>query len=72
MTLHEMIMLIHKLRNEMPDFNPNDSESKEAIEQVHQRIHQIVLGVQREVGFETYEQALKFIDQEIRNLMAVK
>ena len=56
----------------MPDFNPDDSESKGKIERAHEVIHGLVLAVKSEVGFETYEQALKFIDQEIRNLSAVQ
>ncbi len=65
--LGELITAIHLNRNHMPDFNPNDSESKEKIERAHEIIHGLVLAVKAEVGFETYEQTLKFIDQEIRN-----
>lgn len=70
--LGELIAAIHLCRNQMPDFNPDDSESKGKIERAHEIIHGLVLAVKAEVGFETYEQALKFIDQEIRNLSAVQ
>lgn len=70
--LGELITAIHLCRNQMPDFNPDDSESKGKIERAHEIIHGLVLAVKSEVGFETYEQALKFIDQEIRNISAVQ
>mgnify|MGYP006269276869 CR=1 FL=1 len=67
-TLPEMLEAIKRLRAEVPEFNPEDAESKEKIEQFHQKLHSLVLCVRDFVGFEDYEQTLKFIDQEIRNM----
>ena len=71
-TLTEMLTAIKTLRNEVPEFNPNDVESKEKIEHFHQTIHSLVLTVKAEVGFDSYEQTLKFIDQEIRNMASLE
>lgn len=65
-TLHEMLETVKKLRNEVPEFNPNDGGNKEKIEYFHQAIHAVTLSIQQEVGFATYQQAVKFIDTELR------
>lgn len=67
-SLDEMLGTIRKMRNEVPEFNPDDAQSKEKIEQYHGMLHTLTLAIQQEVGFETYAQAIKFIDQEILNM----
>jgi hypothetical protein len=67
-SIQDAITAIRKLRNEVPEFNPNDADSKEKIEEFHLTIHGLVMTIQEEVGFDNYEQTLKFIDQEIRNM----
>lgn len=64
-TLHEMLQAVRKLRDEVPAFDPTDGGNKEKIEYFHQAVHSLVLTIQQEVGFATYEQALKFIDTEL-------
>ena len=64
-TLHEMLQAIRKLRDEVPAFDPTDGGNKEKIEYFHQALHLVVLSIQQEVGFDSYEQALKFIDTEL-------
>jgi hypothetical protein len=63
--LHDMLQTIKKLRDEVPAFDPSDGGNKEKIEYFHQQIHSAVLTIQREVGFDSYEQTLKFIDVEL-------
>lgn len=65
-TLYEMLQTVKKLRDEVPVFDPNVDGNKEKIEYFHQALHSVVLSIQQEVGFESYEQALKFIDTELR------
>lgn len=65
-TLQEMLATIKKLRDEVPTFDPNDDGNKEKIEYFHQAIHAVTLSIQSEVGFETYDQAIKFIDVELQ------
>ena len=67
-SIQDIITAIRKLRNDVPEFNPNDAESKKKIDAFHTTVHSLVMAVQQEVGFEHYEQALKFVDQEIKNL----
>ncbi len=71
-TIESRIAAIRKLRNEVPEFNPLDSDAKEKIEEFHLNIHGLVMAIQEEVGFENYEQTLKFIDQEIKNLASTE
>ena len=61
-----MLLTIRSLRNEVPQFDPNDASSKEKIEYFHIAIHNLLLSVKNEVGFETIEQTLKFVDMELR------
>ena len=70
MTLHEMLQKVRELRDGVPAFDPSDGGNKEKIEYFHQQIHLVVLSIQREVGFETYEQTLKFIDVELGMVQA--
>lgn len=65
MSLQDMILAVKKLREEVPVFNPNDPQSKEKIDQFHQSIHSLILSVQQEVGFDSYDSALTFIDNEV-------
>ena len=65
-TLHEMLQRVRELRDGVPAFDPSDGGNKEKIEYFHQQIHLVVLSIQQEVGFASYEQALKFIDTELR------
>jgi hypothetical protein len=65
-TLHEMLQTVKKLRDEVPAFDRKDGGNKEKIEYFHQAIHAVTLSIQKEVGFDTYQQALKFIDTELR------
>jgi hypothetical protein len=67
-SLTDMLTAIKTLRNEVPEFNPDDAASKEKIESFHQTIHALIVSVKNEIGFETYEQTIKFIDMEIRNM----
>jgi hypothetical protein len=71
-TLQEMIATAKKLRDEVPEFNPNDVGSKEKIQYFHEAIHKVVLAVQEEVGFANYQQALDFVDNEIAILARFK
>jgi hypothetical protein len=64
-TLHEMLMAVKKLRDEVPVFDPNVDGNKEKIEYFHQALHTVVLSIQQEVGFDSYERTLKFIDTEL-------
>lgn len=64
-TLKEMIDAVIKLRNEVPEFNPNDPDCKEKIDQYHQQIHSLIALVQYTLGFDSYESTLEFIDNEI-------
>ena len=70
-TLNETLKAIHTLRNEVPQFNPDDAESKEKIEHFHTAIHNLILSVKNEVGFDTVEQTLKFIDLELLNMARI-
>ena len=65
-TLHEMLETVKKLRDEVPAFDPKDGGNKEKIEYFHQALHAVTLSIQQEVGFATYQQAVKFIDTELR------
>jgi hypothetical protein len=47
-------------------------DAKDKIEEFHLTIHGLVMAIQEEVGFENYEQTLKFIDQEIKNLASAE
>lgn len=67
-SLEQLISGIRELRNTMPTFDPHEEGSKEKIENAHYAIHSLVRQVKELVGFESYEQALKFVDQEIENL----
>lgn len=69
-TLQEMLQTVRKLRDEVPAFDPKDGGNKEKIEYFHQAIHQVVLSIKQEVGFDSYEQALKFIDVELGMVQA--
>ena len=71
-TIQSRIAAIRKLRNEVPEFNPLDTDAKQKIEDFHFHIHGLVMAIQEEVGFENYEQTLKFIDQEIKNLASAE
>lgn len=71
-TLEQLISGIRELRKTMPDFNPNEDDSKGKIEEAHLSIHHLVMKVQAEVGFDSYEQTLKFIDQEIENVSRIE
>jgi hypothetical protein len=71
-SIQDSIAAIRKLRNEVPEFNPHDADSKDKIEEFHLTIHGLVMVIQEEIGFETYEQTLKFIDQEIKNLASAE
>lgn len=64
-TLEEMLAAVKKLRDEVPVFDPSVDGNKEKIEYFHQALHMVVLSIQQEVGFASYEQALKFIDTEL-------
>jgi len=64
-TLAEMLATVKKLRDEVPVFDPSADGNKEKIEYFHQALHLVVLSIQQEVGFDSYEQALKFIDTEL-------
>lgn len=64
-TLQEMMATVKKLRDEVPVFDPSVDGNKEKIEYFHQALHLVVLSIQQEVGFASYEQALKFIDTEL-------
>ena len=66
MTLHEMLQKVRELRDGVPAFDPSDGGNKEKIEYFHQAIHAVTLSIQQEVGFATYQQAVKFIDTELR------
>ena len=68
LSIQYTIAAIRKLRNEVPEYNPDDADNKDVINAYHATIHGFVQAIQEEVGFEHYDQALKFIDQEIRNL----
>lgn len=65
MSLQDMILAVKKLRDEVPEFNANDPDCKEKIDHYHQSIHSLILSVQQEVGFASYESALDFIDNEV-------
>ena len=67
-SIQDMITAIRKLRNDVPEYNPDDADNKDRINAFHATVHSLVMAIQEEVGFEHYEQALKFIDQEILNL----
>lgn len=69
-TLHELLQTVRKLRDEVPAFDPKDGGNKEKIEYFHEAIHKVVLSIKQEVGFETYEQTLKFIDVELNLVQA--
>lgn len=71
-SIQDAITAIRKLRNEVPEFNPHDADSKDKIEEFHLTIHGLVMVIQEEIGFENYEQTLKFIDQEIKNLASAE
>ena len=66
--IFDEIKAIKTLRDDVPEFNPNDPDSKEKIDAFHQAVHSKVMAIKIELGFEDYEQALKFIDKEIENL----
>lgn len=66
-TIQELITSIQRLRADMPDYNPNDPSTKEKINYYEGAIHNLILNVKDIVGFETFAQALKFVDTEIRN-----
>jgi len=71
-SIQDTIAAIRKLRNEVPEFNPHDVDAKDKIEEFHLTIHGLVMVIQEDIGFENYEQTLKFIDQEIKNLAAAE
>ena len=71
-SLREMLIAIRKLRDEVPQFNPDDASSKEKIEYFHMAIHGLILQIKNELGFDTVEQTLKFVDMELRNMALVE
>lgn len=65
-TLTEMLEAVRRLRSEIPEFNPRNGGNKEQINYYTDAIHALVLIIKQEVGFETYEQTLRFIDTELK------
>jgi hypothetical protein len=66
--LRQALIDIRNLRNDVPVFNPDNLESKELIEAYNNTLFTLVSRVQSEVGFDTYEKALTFVDKEIEIL----
>jgi hypothetical protein len=66
--LRQALIDIRNLRNDVPVFNPDNPESKELIEAYNNTLFTLVSRVQSEVGFDTYEKALIFVDKEIEIL----
>lgn len=71
-TISQAINNIRTLRNEVPEWKENSVENKEAIESFHIRLDGYLMAIKQEVGFESMEQTIKFVDQEIQNLASAE
>jgi len=61
-----LIERIRELRHDVPEFKKNDVETKDLINAYHNTQTELVTRVQSLMGFDTYGEALTFVDKQIK------
>lgn len=64
--VRNLIESIKRLRAEMPEFKPNDTEVKDMISAYQSTLFTLVNKVRELMGFESYNEALMFVDTSIK------
>lgn len=64
--VRNLIESIKRLRAEMPEFKPNDTEVKDMISAYQSTLFILVNKVRELMGFESYNEALMFVDTSIK------
>lgn len=61
-----LVERIRELRHDVPEFKKNDVETKDLINAYHNTQTELVTRVQSLMGFDTYGEALAFVDKQIK------
>lgn len=61
-----LVERIRELRHDVPEFKKNDVETKDLITAYHNTQTELVTRVQSLMGFESYGEALTFVDKQIK------
>jgi len=61
-----LVERIRELRHDVPEFKKNDVETKDLITAYHNTMTELVTRVQSLMGFDTFGDALTFVDKTIK------
>lgn len=62
-----LVERIRELRHDVPEFKKNDVETKDLITAYHNTQTELVTRVQSLMGFDSYGEALTFVDKQIKS-----
>ena len=65
-----LVERIRELRHDVPEFKKNDVETKDLINAYHNTQTELVTRVQSLMGFDSYGEALTFVDKQIKTTHA--